>query len=80
TGLTVILSIMAALFGFLRIARPIERMTAAMKVLAAGDAGVAIPCVGRRDEIGAMADAVGIFRDNLIRTRRLEEETRAARL
>ena len=32
-----------------------------------------------RDEIGAMAAAVQVFKDNLIRARALEEETRAAR-
>lgn len=80
TALTLLLSLAAALFSFLRISRPIEHMTAAMKTLAAGDSGVAVPGAGRRDEIGAMASAVEVFRDNLVRTKRLEEETRAARL
>ena len=79
-GLVVMLSLLAALFSFLRISRPIQRMTGAMEVLAAGDTSVTIPGLGRKDEIGAMAATVKVFRDNLTRERRLEEETRAARL
>ena len=69
----------AALFGFLRISRPITRMTDAMRVLAEGDASVEVPYRARRDEVGAMAAAVQVFKDNLIRTRQLEEETALAR-
>ncbi|TNC13408.1 HAMP domain-containing protein [Methylobacterium terricola] len=69
----------AILFGLLRISRPITRMTAAMATLAIGDVTVTVPGAGRRDEIGAMADAVQVFKDNLIRTRRLEDETMLAR-
>ena len=72
-------SLGAALFSLLGIARPVERMTSAMGVLASGDATVAVPSVGRQDEIGAMASAVQVFKDNLIRTRQLEEETALAR-
>ncbi|WP_125900951.1 methyl-accepting chemotaxis protein [Methylobacterium indicum] len=63
----------------LRIARPIRRMTQAMQALAEGDASVTVPAVGRRDEIGAMAATVQVFRDNLIRARALETETAQAR-
>ncbi len=79
-GFVVVLSLLAALFSFLRISRPIQRMTGAMEKLAGGDTTVAIPGAGRRDEIGAMAATVQVFRDNLIRERQLEEETRVARL
>ena len=63
-----------------RVVRPIGRMTAAMRRLAGGDDGVAIPAQGRRDEIGAMAAAVQVFKDNLVRARALEAETAEARL
>ncbi len=48
---------MAALFTFLRVSKPIERMTSAMRALAEGDTAVAIPGAARRDEVGAMAAA-----------------------
>ena len=70
----------AAAFGLLRISRPIQQMTDAMSVLAAGDAVAEVPFRQRRDEIGAMAAAVQVFKDNLIRTRQLEAETEQARL
>ena len=70
----------AAAFGLLRVSRPIQTMTQAMGVLADGDATVEVPYQQRRDEMGAMAAAVQVFKDNLIRTRQLEAETAQARL
>jgi methyl-accepting chemotaxis protein len=61
------------------VSRPIRRMTDLMARLASGDASVAIPFRERREEVGAMAAAVQVFKDNLIRTRALEEETALAR-
>jgi methyl-accepting chemotaxis protein len=79
-GSAVLAALGAMLFGFLRVSRPIARMTQAMGTLAAGDAVSEVPYRGRRDEVGAMAAAVQVFKDNLIRTRALEEETVQARL
>ncbi len=64
------------------IANPVVRMTAAMRRLAAGDTASAIPHTDRRDEIGEMARATQVFRDNALETERLraervEEERRA---
>jgi methyl-accepting chemotaxis protein len=56
------------------IATPIQRMTAAMGQLAHGDTSVAVPSVGRRDEIGDMAGAVQVFKDNMIEAERLRAE------
>ena len=56
------------------ISRPIVRMTETMAVLAKGDLTVAIPAIGRRDEIGEMADAVQVFRDNALEVERLKKE------
>ncbi|GJE15044.1 HAMP domain-containing methyl-accepting chemotaxis protein [Methylobacterium longum] len=69
----------ASLFGLLRVSRPITVITQAMSALARGEAAE-VPYRNRRDEIGAMASAVQVFKDNLIRTRQLEAETAEARL
>ncbi|MEH3147976.1 MAG: CHASE3 domain-containing protein [Methylobacterium frigidaeris] len=61
------------------VAGPIRRMTAAMARLAGGDLGTEVAGAERRDEIGAMAGAVQVFKDNLIRTRDLEAEAELAR-
>jgi PAS domain S-box-containing protein len=45
-----------------------------MTELAASNLDVAIPGLGRRDEVGAMAKAVQVFRENAIENRRLVEE------
>lgn len=45
-----------------RVTRPIARLTAAMAALARGELGTEIPGAGRRDEVGAMAAAVAVFR------------------
>tara|TARA_R110001583_G_scaffold17679_2_gene71257 strand:- start:32186 stop:33874 length:1689 start_codon:yes stop_codon:yes gene_type:complete len=60
------------------IATPIVNMTAVMSCLAAGDKSAEIPDMDRKDEIGEMAAAVQVFRDNMIEAERLAqvEETR----
>jgi methyl-accepting chemotaxis protein len=56
------------------ISQPISAMTAALTGLAAGDFNVALPGQSRRDEIGEMAGAARIFKDNMIETERLRAE------
>jgi methyl-accepting chemotaxis protein len=58
------------------IARPIVEMTQTMRSLAGGTLDVAVPGLGRRDEIGQMAGAVEVFRENAQERQRLTEETR----
>jgi methyl-accepting chemotaxis protein len=58
------------------ITSPLRRIEGAMERLAAGDEAAEVPGVARRDEIGAMARAVQVFKDNLHRTRQLENESR----
>jgi methyl-accepting chemotaxis protein len=71
-------SVAVALIGLLAltsgVSRPIIRMTAAMSRLAAHDLAVEIVGAERRDEIGAMAEAVQVFKDNAIRVKTLEAE------
>ena len=56
------------------IARPVTGMTDAMGRLAEGDTAVEIPAQGRKDEVGKMAAAVQVFKDNAIEKARLEAE------
>ncbi|MGY4282655.1 methyl-accepting chemotaxis protein [Bradyrhizobium sp. LM2.7] len=56
------------------IARPIQGMTAAMGRLAGGDTSTEVPGMGRADEVGEMAEAVQVFKDNMIETDRLRAE------
>ncbi|MDQ0474576.1 methyl-accepting chemotaxis protein [Labrys wisconsinensis] len=79
-ALAVGVGVLAMLFSHLRVARPIVGMTAFMRRLADGDTAEDVPSQGRRDEIGAMAGAVQVFKDNLIRNAALEAEAAQARL
>jgi methyl-accepting chemotaxis protein len=58
------------------VSTPIQRITEAMKRLAGHDLSTEITGLGRADEIGAMADAVQIFKDSMITADRLAEEQR----
>jgi methyl-accepting chemotaxis protein len=63
------------------ISMPIGRMTGAMRRLAARDMAVVVPETGRGDEIGSMAAAVQVFKENMILAQRLateQEGTKAA--
>jgi methyl-accepting chemotaxis protein len=61
------------------ILRPLLGMTAAMARLATGDYTVEIPARGNTDEIGDMARAVEVFKQNGIETARLTAEQEAER-
>jgi methyl-accepting chemotaxis protein len=78
-GLVLLISGLASFLMGRSIAKPLSGMTAAMQRLASGDAAAVVPGLARADEIGAMASAVQVFKDNLIRTRQLEQETALAR-
>ncbi len=62
------------------VARPIVRMTAVMKQLAGGNIEVAVPELHRRDEIGEMANAVQVFKSDMLRTGKLVTEQAAERV
>ncbi|MEP9399506.1 HAMP domain-containing protein, partial [Mesorhizobium sp. KR2-14] len=78
-GLTVGFLVLIAWWLSRQIARPVSQMTAAMRALASGDHGVAVPAVGRRDEVGQMAAAVETFKAAAIEKLRLEAEAAASR-
>ncbi len=79
TSLVVVLGIVVlAAFVFWRMARSISsavtEMTATMNAVAEGDLSVTVPGLDRRDEIGAMARAVEVFKVNAEERARLEEQ------
>jgi methyl-accepting chemotaxis protein len=62
------------------ILRPIAGMTAAMRRIAEGDTATVIPALERRDEVGAMAQSVQVFKDNMIEAVRLRGEQEELKL
>jgi methyl-accepting chemotaxis protein len=77
-GIALAVALGALIFSFAVITRPIERITQAMGTLAKGDVSAEIPFKENTNEIGAMAGAVQVFKDNMIRSRELESEAAAA--
>ncbi len=69
---------MIAFFVGRSIIGPVVGMTQAMQRLASGDNATEIPSRDSADEIGAMAKAVEVFKQNAIDRIRLETEQRAA--
>ena len=78
-GVVVALAVGAALMLKSGIATPILAMTDAMRRLAGGDKTIEIPAQGRKDEVGAMSEAVEVFKQNAIEAERLATEQEAAR-
>ncbi len=60
------------------IAHPIKEMTGVMGRLAADDLAATVTGLDRKDEIGQMAGAVQVFKQNAIDKKRMEAEQRAA--
>lgn len=61
------------------VVRPLRAIQHAMEALAAGDAAVAVPQTGRRDEIGTMARAIEVFREAACERDMLRDANNAAR-
>jgi len=59
------------------ITRPVGKLLSAMGQLAAGNTSISIPCTAQNDELGDMAKAVEVFKENMIKAEQLaEQETR----
>ncbi len=77
TGIALFVGIVLAYLLIRSITKPVMSMTEAMGDLADGDLTVEIPGIGRGDEIGDMAGAVQIFKENAVERARLETEQEA---
>jgi len=73
----IILAIIAALMALKFIVNPIRFMAAAMHRLAEGDRDIEVGNTARGDEIGEMARAVQVFKDNAVAMERLQAEQAA---
>ena len=78
-GVIALIAVLAMLLSRL-VVRPVLQMTSAMGTLAGGDVSAEIPGTDRKDELGRMAAAVAVFRDNMIQRGRLAKEAEDTRL
>jgi methyl-accepting chemotaxis protein len=61
-----------------RVTRPISAITQTMRRLAMGEVAVEIPGTARKDEIGEMAEAVKVFKENALERQRVAKDHREA--
>ncbi len=70
------IGILIALVTARSIVRPVVDMTGTMTELAAGNLTVDVPALENRDEIGLMAKAVLVFKENAVEKKRMDEAER----
>ena len=76
----ILLTLLLALWiSMAKIARPLNQLGQRMGVLAGGDLAVQIDGQTRRDEVGAMAKAVQVFKDNAVALKESEAQAEASR-
>lgn len=81
-GIVVFVVVLIGILAFLSnrlVTRPLTEMTEAMGLIANGDLAAEIPGRHKSDEIGRMAEAVQVFRDNSLEIKTLEEEQEKAK-
>lgn len=77
--LSIVLSLVIGSFIGQAITKPIHAITKVMKALAGGDKNVEVPHLQRHDEVGNMAQAVLVFKENMIKSEQLEEKQNVER-
>lgn len=77
TGIVAVMAVVGLFFAR-TISKPIVSMTDTMGHLAKGDLSIEIPFLEKKDELGLMANAVQVFKDNAIEVNRLREEQEEA--
>jgi methyl-accepting chemotaxis protein len=60
-----------------RIVRSLGQITAAMSKLAGGETSVVVPCTARRDEMGSMARALLVFKENAVKVLSMQADREA---
>jgi methyl-accepting chemotaxis protein len=79
-GIVALFAVCALLAWILsHVTRPIRDVTGAMGRLSSGELDTAIPALHRRDEIGAMAHALAVLKENSIERQKLEQAAAASR-
>jgi methyl-accepting chemotaxis protein len=61
-----------------RVSRPLSGVATAMTGIAGGDTSIEVPYTDRRDEVGTLAQALAVFKENVIEKTRIEAEQKDA--
>ncbi|WP_188260756.1 methyl-accepting chemotaxis protein [Azospirillum tabaci] len=73
-GIGAVMVILGMAVVVLRVVRPVARLTETMRRIVGGDYDTIVPAAGGRDEIGAMARAVEVFKANGLENQRMRQE------
>jgi methyl-accepting chemotaxis protein len=79
-SVALLIGVLSALFVIFRVTKPLQRMNATMGLIAGGNLEEKIVYAERRDEIGDMAKALGVFKDNGLRVRQMEADQKDTEL
>ncbi len=60
-ALTILITILTAVFGSIAIARPLRALISPLEDVAGGNFAISVPGTGRKDEVGQIADAVQLM-------------------
>jgi methyl-accepting chemotaxis protein len=74
TGVAFALGCLLAYFTSVSITAPVRAMTDVMNRLKAGERNVEVPSTENKDEVGEMARAVQVFKENLIKVEQMQAE------
>lgn len=77
-GLALLIGLASAGFVLVRMTSPLQRLNGTMRVIADGKLETDVVYTTRNDEIGDMAKALLVFKENGLRMRRMEEEQKAS--
>jgi methyl-accepting chemotaxis protein len=79
-GIALLIGIGSVFVVLFRVISPLQRMNRTMGVIAAGSLDEAIAYTDRRDEVGDMAKALQVFKDNGLRARDMEADQKQGEL
>ncbi|TCM58807.1 methyl-accepting chemotaxis protein [Rhizobium sp. PP-F2F-G48] len=77
-GVLVLMGIVATL-AIRRTMRPMSILTGSVEAISKGDLAAHVPYAARKDEFGAIARALAVFRDSALSRRQMEEDNAAER-
>lgn len=80
SAIGLIVAVAVPLYAWLGVFNPLKGISKAMRNLVDGNLTIDVTGVGRKDEIGEMASAVQVFKNNALDKVRLEEEQKIAEI
>src|SRR3954447_11173708 len=76
-GVALLIGLVSAFLVLMRITSPLQRLNGTMRTIADGNLDTEVVYTTRNDEIGDMAKALLVFKENGLRVRQMEDEQKA---